>query len=330
MATFRGILLRQADGKVAAAVEEIDDSALPPGEVTVRVAYSSLNYKDGLVLQGQGGLVKTYPHVPGIDLAGVVEHSSVPGFRAGDPVLATGWFIGERQWGGYARRARLKADQLVPMPAGLDARRAMAIGTAGFTAMQALLALEDHGLAPAKGEVLVTGAAGGVGSIAVAVLARLGYRVAASTGRAELHDYLKGLGASRIVDRKDLATPSGRPLEKETWAGVIDSVGGETLATALRQTLYGCSVAACGLAGGPGLPATVLPFILRGVNLLGIDSVQCPTARRRRIWDRLASDLPREALEATIAEVGLAEVIALAPTIIKGGVRGRVVVDLSR
>ncbi len=268
--------------------------------------------------------------MPGIDLAGTVEGSSVPAFRAGDPVLATGYYIGERQWGGWGARARVRAEHLVPMPAGLDAKRAMAIGTAGFTAMQALLALEDHGLTPAKGEVLVTGAAGGVGSIAVAILAKLGYRVAAATGRADQHDYLKGLGAGRIVERAALATPSGKPLEKEVWAGAIDSVGGETLATALRQTLYGGSVAACGLAGGAGLPATVLPFILRGVNLLGIDSVQCPMARRRTIWDRLAADLPEPMLDAATQVVGLGEVIGIAPTIIGGGVRGRIVVDLGR
>ena len=330
MATFRALLLRQTDGKVTAGVEDVDEGGLPAGEVTVRVAYSSLNYKDGLVLQGQGGLVKTYPHVPGIDLAGTVESSNVPGYRADDAVLATGWFIGERQWGGYGAKARLRADQLVPLPPGLDARHAMAIGTAGFTAMQSVLALEDHGLNPAKGEVLVTGAAGGVGSVAVAILAKLGYRVAAATGRAEMHDYLKGLGAARIVERKDLATPSGRPLDKEVWAGVVDCVGGETLATALRQTMYGCAVAACGLAGGAGLPATVLPFILRGVNLLGIESVQCPTARRRRIWDRLVADLPRDKLDATIEVVGLGDLPGLAPRIINGAVRGRVVVDVSR
>jgi acrylyl-CoA reductase (NADPH) len=326
--TFRALMVRQADGAVSAAIEDVPMASLPEGEVTVAVSHSSLNYKDGLVLRGLGGLAKTYPHIPGIDLAGTVERSTVPAYRAGDPVLATGWFIGERHWGGYATRARLKADWLVPMPAGLDARRAMAIGTAGFTAMQAILALEDHGLKPGNGEVLVTGAAGGLGSVAVAVLAKLGYTVAASTGRAETHDYLTGLGAATIVDRKELATPSGRPLEKERWAGVVDSVGGETLATALRQTRYGGAVAACGLAGSNTLPTSVLPFILRGVNLLGIDSVQCPTALRRRIWTRLAGDLPLDKLDAATTVVPLGALIDLAPKILKGEVRGRVVVDV--
>lgn len=328
-ATFRAMMVRQADGGVVAAIEDVPVASLPEGEVTVAVSHSSLNYKDGLVLRGLGGLVKTYPHIPGIDLAGVVEASTAPAYRAGDPVIATGWFIGERHWGGYGAKARLKADWLVPMPAGLDARRAMAIGTAGFTAMQAIVALEAHGLKPDGGEVLVTGAAGGLGSVAVAVLAKLGYAVAASTGRAETHAYLTALGARAIIDRKELATPSGRPLDKERWAAVIDSVGGETLATALRQTRYGGSVAACGLAGGNTLPTSVLPFILRGVNLLGIDSVQCPGPLRRRIWTRLASDLPLDKLDAATTVVPLGALPDLAARILKGDVRGRTVVDVA-
>jgi len=325
--TFKALMLRQSDGKVTGAIEDVAPESLPAGEVTVAVSHSSLNYKDGLVLQGLGNLARTYPHVPGIDLAGTVESSEAPGFRKGDPVVLTGYFVGERHWGGYAQKARVKADWLVPLPPGLDAKRAMAIGTAGFTAMQAILALEEHGMTPDRGEVLVTGAAGGLGSVAVAILAKLGYRVAASTGRADQHDYLKSLGAQAIVKREELATPSGRPLDKERFAAAIDSVGGETLASVLRQTMYGCSVAACGLAGGNALPTTVLPFILRAVNLLGIDSVQCPMARRRRIWDRLASDLPHDKLDATVEVVPLSGIAAYGPRILKGQVRGRVVVD---
>lgn len=325
--TFRALVLRQNDGKMTGAMEDVAPDALPAGDVTVAVSHSSLNYKDGLVLQGLGNLVRTYPHVPGIDLAGTVESSDAPAFRKGDAVLLTGYFVGERTWGGYAQKARVKSDWLVPLPPALDARRAMAIGTAGFTAMQAILALEDHGLTPERGEVLVTGAAGGLGSVAVAILAKLGYKVAASTGRADQHDYLKSLGAQAIVKREELATPSGRPLDKERFAAAVDSVGGETLASVLRQVSYGGSVAACGLAGGNGLPTTVLPFILRAVNLLGIDSVQCPMARRRRIWDRLATDLPFDRLDTTIEVVPLSRIGAYGPRIVKGQVRGRVVVD---
>ncbi len=329
MPTFRALLLRQSDGRVTAALEDLAVADLPAGEVTIRVTHSSLNYKDGLVLGGLGGLVKSYPHVGGIDLAGVVEESRSPAFKLGDAVLATGWFVGERHWGGYAAKARLKADWLVPMPAGLTAQRAMAIGTAGFTAMQSIVALEAHGLTPAKGEVLVTGAAGGLGSVAVAILARLGYRVAASTGRAEAHAYLTGLGAATIVERRELATPSGRPLDKERWAGAIDAVGGETLATVLRQMSYGTAVAACGLAGGNALPTTVLPFILRGVNLLGIESVQCPTPLRARVWHRLATDLPLDKLDAMTTVAPLGALPDLAPRILKGEIRGRTVVDVN-
>ncbi len=328
-AGFSAVVLNEAGGKVSGAVERLDAAALPEGEVTVRVAYSSLNYKDGLVLTGQGRLVRAYPHVPGIDLAGTVEASDSAEYKPGDAVVLTGWFVGERHWGGYAQMARVNADWLVPLPEGLSPRRAMAIGTAGFTAMLCVMALEEHGLAPGEHELLVTGAAGGVGGVAIALLANLGYRVAASTGRAETHDYLTSLGASEILDRAELAAPSGRPLDSERWAGAIDTVGGETLASVLRSLRYGCSVAACGLAGGIDLPASVIPFILRGVSLLGIDSVRCPIARRRRAWARLAGELPLETLDSLTEVVPLGVVFDLAPKILEGQVRGRVVVDVN-
>jgi acrylyl-CoA reductase (NADPH) len=328
MSDFKALVLHEAEGKVAARIERLPESALPPGEVTVAVEYSTLNYKDGLILNGLGRLVRKYPHVPGIDFAGTVERSDAPEYRPGDKVVLTGWRVGEVQWGGYAEKARVKAAHLVRLPDGLTARRAMAIGTAGFTAMLAVMALEGHGLAPAQGEVLVTGAAGGVGSVAVAVLAQLGYHVVASTGRPEQHDYLRGLGAGGFLDRAELAKPVTRPLEAERWAGVIDAVGSTTLANALTQLKYGASVAACGLAGGNDLPASVIPFLLRGVNLLGIDSVMCPVERRRAAWARLARDLPAAKLDALTAVVPLDALPELGRQILKGGVRGRVVVDL--
>jgi acrylyl-CoA reductase (NADPH) len=302
---------------------------LPRGEVTVAVEYSTLNYKDGMILEGQGRLVRAYPHVPGVDFAGTVLHSDSPEFRPGDPVIVTGWRVGELQWGGYAERARVPASFLVRRPDGLTAKQAMAIGTAGFTAMLAVIALEKHGLTQNAGDVLVTGAAGGVGSIAISLLAALGYRVAASTGRPELREYLAGLGAAELIDRAALAAKPSRPLDRERWAGAVDAVGGATLATVLTQLKYRASVAACGLAGGSELPATVLPFLLRGVNLLGIDSVMCPRAERIEAWDRLARDLPLAKLEAMTQTVPLAEVPALAPRILKGEVRGRIVIDLA-
>ncbi len=325
---FKAILLQENDGKVTAELAELDDSQLPEGDVTVAVDYSTLNYKDGMVLNGIGRLVRNYPHVPGIDFAGRVEESSHPDYKAGDSVVLTGWRVGEMHWGGHAQKARVKGDWLVPLPAGLTAKRAMAIGTAGFTAMLAVMALEDHGLDPAKGEVLVTGAAGGVGSVAVAVLNKLGYQVAASTGRAETHDYLKGLGATTLIDRAEIAEPSGRPLDKERWQACIDSVGGSTLSCLLPQIAYGGSVAAVGLAGGHALETTVLPFLLRGVNLLGIDSVMCPLARRKAAWARLEKDLPMEKLDGMVNEAGLADLLSLGGDILKGQVRGRVVVDV--
>jgi acrylyl-CoA reductase (NADPH) len=330
MSDFKALVLDEADGKVTARIGRLPESALPAGEVTVDVEYSTLNYKDGMILNGLGRLVRKYPHVPGVDLAGTVAQSDSAEFRPGDKVLLTGWRVGEAQWGGYAEKARVKASQLVPLPAGLSAKRAMAIGTAGFTAMLAVMALEDHGLSPDRGEVLVTGAAGGVGSVAISLLAKLGYQVTASTGRAALHDYLRDLGAQSFVDRAELAKPLARPLDSERWAGAIDAVGSTTLATLLTQLKYGASVAACGLAGGNDLPASVIPFLLRAVNLLGIDSVRCPAPRRRAAWERLTRDLPMEKLDALTETVALADLPALSRRILEGGIRGRVVVDLGR
>ena len=322
-------MLHEEGGKVVPRLETLDESRLPPGEVTVAVEYSTLNYKDGMILEGQGRLVRAYPHVPGVDFAGTVLASDSPEFQPGDPVILTGWRVGELYWGGYAERARVPASFLVRRPEGLSARQAMAIGTAGFTAMLAVIALEKHGLKPDAGDVLVTGAAGGVGSIAVGLLAALGYRVAASTGRPELRDYLVSLGAAELIDRAALAAKPTRPLDRERWAGVIDAVGGMTLATVLTQLKYRASVAACGLAGGSDLPATVIPFLLRGVNLLGIDSVMCPNDERIEAWRRLARDLPLDKLEALTETVPLADVPGLAPRILKGEVRGRIVIDLA-
>ncbi|MGO8918590.1 MAG: MDR family oxidoreductase [Stellaceae bacterium] len=327
MGDVKALVLREAEGKVQPRIERIDDSALPAGEVTVAVEYSTLNYKDGLILNGLGRLVRSYPHIPGVDLAGTVERSDSPEYKSGDKVLLTGWRVGELTWGGYAEKARVKAAHLIKLPDGLTTRRAMAIGTAGFTAMLAVMALEEHGLAPEKGDVLVTGAAGGVGSIAICVLAKLGYRVTASTGRPEQHDYLRGLGASGFIDRAELAKPPARPLDAERWAGAIDAVGSTTLASLLTQLKYGAAVAACGLAGGNDLPTTVIPFLLRGVNLLGIDSVMCPVERRRAAWSRLARDLPMAKLDALTEIVPLEALPALGQKILKGGVRGRIVVD---
>ena len=327
---FRALVLDKVEeGLAQASVQELDDDRLPAGEVTVAVEYSTVNYKDGLCLSPTGGgLVRVWPHVAGIDFAGVVEHSSDPRYYPGDTVVLTGWRVGEVHWGGYATRARAKADWLVPLPDGLRTRQAMAMGTAGLTAMLAVMALEEHGMTPSGGEVLVTGAAGGVGSVAVAALAQLGYAVAAVTGRAEAEGYLRGLGAARIIPRAELAEPVKRPLEAEVWGGCIDAVGGPMLARVLGQMKYGASVAAVGLAGGAGLPASVIPFLLRGVNLLGIDSVLMPFARREAAWARLARDLPHDKLEAMIRPATLAEVPDLGAAILRGEVQGRVVVDV--
>jgi acrylyl-CoA reductase (NADPH) len=328
---FRALLLeKNADGQAMPRLAALDEAALPAGEVTVAVEYSTLNYKDGLCLSATGGgLVRAWPHVAGVDFAGVVEASDDPRFAPGDRVVLTGWRVGETHWGGYATRARVRADWLVRLPGAISTRAAMAVGTAGFTAMLAVMALEDHGLTPAKGEVLVTGAAGGVGSVAVAILAKLGYGVAAVTGRPETETYLRDLGAARIIPRADLAETVKRPLESETWAGCIDAVGGAMLARVLGQMKYRASVAAVGLAGGAGLPASVIPFLLRGVNLLGIDSVMRPHADRVRAWDRIAADLPMDRLEAMIRMVTLADLPALGAAILQGQVQGRVVVDVN-
>jgi len=320
---------KQGDEKPAAAVEDITEDMLPDGDVTVSVEYSTVNYKDGLCIGPGGGLVRNYPHVPGIDFAGTVESSQDERYAPGDKVVLTGWRVGEVHWGGYAQKARVRADWLVPLPKGLSTRQAMAVGTAGFTAMLAVLALEDHGLAPGQGPVLVTGAAGGVGSVAVAILAAKGYEVAGVTGRPETAEYLTSLGASRIVAREDINETVKRPLETETWSGCVDAVGGPMLARVLGQMNYGASVAAVGLAGGAGLPATVIPFLLRGVNLLGIDSVMKPYADRLRAWDAIAAHLPMDKLEAMIQPATLDDLPRLGADILKGQVKGRVVVDVN-
>ena len=329
MATFRALVLHEEGGKIVPRIESVDEDRLPPGEVTVAVECSTLNYKDGMILQGLGRLVRRYPHVPGVDFAGTVERSDSPEFKPGDPVILTGWRVGETQWGGYAEKARVPASYLVRRPEGISSRHAMAIGTAGFTAMLAVIALERHGLKPDAGDVLVTGAAGGVGSVAVALLSRLGHRVVASTGRPEQGDYLTELGAADLIDRATLAAKPSRPLDAERWAGAIDAVGGTALATILTQLKYRASVAACGLAGGSDLPATVIPFLLRGVNLLGIDSVMCPRDERIEAWQRLARDLPLDKLDRMTETVPLSPLPGLAPKILGGATRGRIVVDVT-
>ncbi len=328
--SFNALLVtRDDDGKTHAEVAQITEDQLPPGDVTVAVDYSTMNYKDGLCIGPGGGLVRNYPHVPGIDFAGTVEASDNPRYKPGDKVVLTGWRVGEAQWGGHAQKARVHAEWLVPLPEGLSTRQAMAVGTAGFTAMLAVMALEDHGLVPGKGPVLVTGAAGGVGSVAVALLAALGHEVAAVTGRPEAEAYLRDLGATQIVARGEIAETVKRPLESETWAGCVDAVGGAMLARVLGQMKYGASVAAVGLAGGAGLPATVIPFLLRGVNLLGIDSVMQPYDNRVRAWSRIARDLPMDKLEAMIQPATLADLPRLGADILQGQVQGRVVVDVN-
>jgi len=328
--TFHALVVeRNGESEVSAVVQSLTEDQLPAGNVTVAIEYSTVNYKDGLCMRAGGGLVRNYPHVPGIDFAGTVESSEDSRYRPGDKVVLTGWRVGERHWGGYSQKARVKADWLVPLPEGLTTRQAMAIGTAGFAAILAIVALEDHGLKPDQGEVLVTGAAGGVGSIATAILANLGYQVAAVTGRPETTDYLKSLGASRIVARDEIATVSKRPLEAERWSGCLDAVGGAMLARVIGQLKYGASVAAIGLAGGAALPSSVIPFLLRGVNLLGIDSVMQPFEQRERAWRRLANDLPLEKLDAMIHVVNLVEVPALGDQILKGRIKGRIVVDVN-
>lgn len=316
--------------EVRATVQKLTEDQLPPGNVTVAVEYTTVNFKDGLCLQANGGLVRTYPHVPGIDFSGTVEVSDDARYQPGDKVVLTGWRVGENHWGGFSQKARVNADWLVPLPDGLTTKQAMAIGTAGFAAILAVIALEDHGLEPGHGEVLVTGAAGGVGSIATAILGKLGYEVAAVTGRPETANYLKSLGATRIVARSEIDSVVKRPLESETWAGCVDAVGGEMLARVLGQLKYGASVAAVGLAGGATLPTSVIPFLIRGVNLLGIDSVMQPFENRQKAWQRLASDLPLNKLDAMIQPATLFNIPEIAGEILKGQIQGRVVVDVNQ
>lgn len=330
---FDALYLEKPESGFSATRRQLSDeelaAATPDADVTVRIEYSTINYKDALAITNRSPVVRRWPMVPGIDGAGVVESSSHPGFAAGDRVILNGWGVGETHWGCLAQRARLRGDWLVAMPAGIDARRAMAIGTAGYTAMLCVMALERRGVMPAQGEILVTGAAGGVGSVAIALLARLGFRVVASTGRAAEADYLRALGAAEVIDRATLSEP-GKPLQKERWAGVVDAVGSHTLANACAQTKYRGTVAACGLAGGMDFPATVAPFILRGVTLVGVDSVMCPIDERREAWRRLATELDPAQLERITTIVGLDEALKLAPQMLAGKVRGRVAVDVNR
>ena len=329
MSDFRALVLREDGGKVTSAIETVNVRELPDADVLVRVTHSTLNYKDGMVLNGIGRLVRSYPHIPGVDFAGIVEESAHPAYAPGDSVVLTGWRVGEVWWGGYAERARVRGDWLIRLPDGLALPDAMALGTAGFTAMLAIRTLEAQGLTQDAGEVLVTGAAGGVGSVATAILAHLGYRVVASTGRPAQADYLSELGATRIVERAELAAEPQRPLARETYAAAIDNVGGTTLANLLTQVAYGGSVAAVGLAGGNTLSTTVLPFLLRGVSLLGIDSVMCPAGPRQATWDRLAQDLPIRQLRMMVETRALTDLPQLARDILAGQVRGRVVIDLA-
>ncbi len=328
--SFKALLMQEGEGGLDYAVTDLEEDQLPEGDVVVDVEYSTLNYKDGMILGGNiGRLVRSLPHVPGVDFAGTVASSADPRYSPGDKVVLTGWRVGEVHWGGFAQKARVKADWLVPLPQGMSPRQAMAVGTAGVAAILAVLALEDHGAKPENGPVLVTGAAGGVGSVAVSMLANLGFEVAGSTGRPEQADYLKDLGCSRIVERAALSEPAGRPLETEEWAGCVDAVGGATLARVLGQMKYRASVAACGLAGGAEMTCTVLPFLLRGVNLLGIDSVMQPYENRVRLWDRAVKDLPMEKLEAMTEECTLGELMDRARAILKGQVRGRLIIDVN-
>ncbi|MBY5940221.1 oxidoreductase [Halomonas sp. H33-56] len=322
---FDAIVIRKEGDTQKAAIESLDDQALPEGDVTVNVDYSTLNYKDGLAITGKGPVVKSFPMVPGIDLAGVVEASQHQDFQPGDRVVLNGWGVGEKHWGGLAQKARLNGDWLIPLPEAFSTRNAMAIGTAGYTAMLSVLALERHGVTPDQGEVLVTGASGGVGSFAITLLAKLGYEVVASTGKVEEADYLKALGATSIIDRGELEQP-GKPLARERWAGAVDSVGSHTLVNVLASTRYGGTVTSCGLAQGMDLPATVMPFILRGVTLAGIDSVMQPREVRLEAWQRLAELMPEERLDDIASEIPLSEAITTAERLMEGKVRGRVVV----
>jgi acrylyl-CoA reductase (NADPH) len=326
---FNGILIEKDDQGYRSAVKDIDESVLPEGDVTINVSHSTINYKDALAITGKGPVVRKFPMVPGIDLVGTVEHSESDKFKVGDQVLLNGFGVGETHCGGLAQKARLKSEWLIPLPKRFSPRQAMAIGTAGYTAMLCVIALEKNGITPDKGEILVTGANGGVGSFSIAILAKLGYNVVASTGRVDQAEYLKKLGASDILDRKLLSEP-GRPLAKERWAGAIDSAGSHTLANVCASMQYGGAVAACGLAQGMDLPASVAPFILRGVTLAGIDSVMRPIADRIEAWERLAEILDPEVFDDISTEIGLSEVISTAEALLAGTVRGRVVVDINR
>jgi len=325
--TFRAVRIDKAEKGTTVALTQFDEAELMDGDVTVRVEWSTLNYKDGLAVTGKAPVVRRFPMIAGIDFAGTVEQSSHPAWKAGDKVICNGWGMGETHLGAYAEKARVKGDWLVRLPDGMSARDAMAIGTAGYTAMLAVLALERHGLTPKDGPMVVTGAAGGVGSVAIAVLSKLGYHVIASTGRAAEADYLRGLGASEIIDRNELSG-AAKPLAKERWAGGVDSVGSTTLANLLSMTKYRGAIAACGLAAGMDLPSSVAPFILRGVCLLGIDSVMCPLELRKQAWGRLASDLDRSKLAEITHEIGLDDVVAAGAKILAGQVRGRIVVKI--
>ena len=324
------VVNKDEDGNTSAVVSQITLDELPEGEVTVAVEYSTVNWKDGLCLGSGGGLVKNYPHVPGVDFSGTVESSEDPRYSKGDKVILTGWRVGEAYWGGYAQKARVKADWLVPLPSGLTTKQAMAVGTAGFSAMLGVQALEDQGLKQEQGPVLVTGAAGGVGSVATAILANIGYEVAVVTGRPEASDYLKDLGASQIVDRTEINEAIKRPMETATWAGCVDAVGGEMLARLLGQLKYGASVAVVGNASGTAVPANVIPFLLRGVNMLGIDSAMQPYENRVKAWDRITTDLPLEKLDGMINDAVLGDLPRLGKEIQNGNVKGRVVVDVNK
>jgi acrylyl-CoA reductase (NADPH) len=328
MARFKALIVTKGDGGQSCQWGEMDDADLMPGSVRVRVSHSTINYKDGLAITGKSPVIRRFPMIPGIDFAGTVAACSDGSFKPGDTVVLNGWGVGETHLGGYATWAQVPGEWLVPLPASFSPAEAMAIGTAGYTAMLAVLALERGGITPKSGPVVVTGAAGGVGSVAIAILSKLGYTVLASTGRASESDYLKGLGATEIIDRAELSAP-GRPLGKERWAGAIDSVGSVTLANVLAQTKYGGTVAACGLAQGMDLPTSVAPFILRGVTLAGIDSVMAPKSRRLEAWARLATDLDRTKLAAMTVTRPVADVVALAPDILAGKVRGRVVLTVT-
>ncbi len=327
---FSAIVIDKNDEGQTVSVQQLDDAALPEGDVTIDVSHSTLNYKDGLAITGRGPVVRKFPMVPGIDLVGTVSESSNPGFVAGDVVVLNGWGVGEGHWGGLSQKARLKGDWLIKLPAGFTGEQAMAVGTAGYTAALCVDALVNHGVKPDQGEVLVTGATGGVGSVAVALLAKAGFTVVASSGKASEADYLTKLGATSIIDRADLSAP-GKPFQRERWAGVVDSVGSHTLANALAATKYRGAVAACGLAQGSDLATTVMPFILRGVALLGVDSVMCPAGPRMAAWERLARDLDKDLLALIGSQtIGLADAIQAAADLIDGKVRGRVVVDVNR